>query len=119
MEKVLYERIRSRRKELKMSQSELAKLLGYSDKSMISKIENGKVDLPESRIVQFANALLTSPEYLIGWLDDPYEDYEERLDEIYYDVRSNEILRAYWESDIRIQNAICALLNIKPEEDVK
>ena len=53
--------IRSRRKELKMTQAELAQRLGYTDKSTISKIENGFVDLPQGRIKAFAQALGTTP----------------------------------------------------------
>lgn len=49
----LYKNIKNRRKELGMTQSELAKKLGYTDKSMISKIENGSIDLPQSKIIAF------------------------------------------------------------------
>lgn len=65
MVNVLYERIKDRRKELRMSQETLANKMGYSDKSMISKIERGKVDLSESKINQFAEALQTSPKPLV------------------------------------------------------
>lgn len=53
-----------------MSQDELAKLVGYGDRTSIAKIESGKVDLPQSKIVAFANALHCSPSYLMGWTDD-------------------------------------------------
>ena len=39
----MYERIRRLRKSIDMTQTELAVLMGYSDKSMIAKIEAGKV----------------------------------------------------------------------------
>ena len=38
----IYERIRARRIELGLTVEELAKKMGYKDKSSISKIENGK-----------------------------------------------------------------------------
>lgn len=57
MLKTIHKNIKSRRKELKMTQSDLAKKLGYADKSMIAKIEAGLVDLPQSRIEAFAAAL--------------------------------------------------------------
>ena len=41
----MYDRIRNRRKELKMTQDELAKLTGYNDRSSIAKIEAKKADL--------------------------------------------------------------------------
>lgn len=63
----LYANIRKRRNELEMTQSELAAKVGYSDKSMVAKVENGKVDLPQSKILEFARALQTTPSELMGW----------------------------------------------------
>lgn len=65
----LYRNIKKRRNELGLTQSELAKRMGYADKSMIAKIENGKVDLQQSKIVAFAKALNTTPGDLMGWKD--------------------------------------------------
>ena len=53
----LYENIKRRRNELNMTQTELAQKTGYSDKSMIAKIEKGVVDIPISKIDEFAKAL--------------------------------------------------------------
>ena len=61
------ERIKDRRKALKLSQRDLAKKMGYADHSTITKIEAGKVDLPQSKIVQFAEVLETTPAVLMGW----------------------------------------------------
>lgn len=66
----LYDRIRSRRVELGMTVEELAHKMGYKDKSSISKIENGKADIPQSKIAVFAEALETTPAYLMGWEED-------------------------------------------------
>ncbi len=66
----LYSNIKSRRLELRLTQSELAEKLGYSDKSAIAKIESGKVDLQQSKIVAFAKALETTPSILMGWSDE-------------------------------------------------
>lgn len=63
----LYKNIKARRSELGITQTELAKRTGYADKSMIAKIENGKVDLPQSKIELFAKALNTTPRFLMGW----------------------------------------------------
>lgn len=63
----LYKNIKSRRTELHLTQSELADKMGYADKSMIAKIEKGLVDLPQSKILAFAEALETTPSYLMGW----------------------------------------------------
>lgn len=63
----LYKNIKNRRTELHLTQSELADKMGYADKSMIAKIEKGLVDLPQSKILSFAEALETTPSYLMGW----------------------------------------------------
>ena len=71
----LYENIRQRREELGMSQETLAKLVGYTNRSTIARIERGDIDLPQSMIVKFANALQTSPSLLMGWEWDEPESY--------------------------------------------
>ena len=55
------------RKQLGWSQEELAKKMGYKTKSSINKIELGKNDIPQSKIVQFADVLGTTPAFLMGW----------------------------------------------------
>ena len=67
----LYDRITSRRTELGLTVEELAHKMGYKDKSSISKIENGKADIPQSKIAAFADALQTTPAYLMGWEEQP------------------------------------------------
>ena len=62
----LYERIRQLRQEAGMSQDDLAKAMGYSDRSMITKIESGKVDISQKKILAFARVLNTTPGYLMG-----------------------------------------------------
>lgn len=59
--------IMSRRKELGMTQEELAEKMGYKSKSTINKIELGKNDIPQSKLSQFAQVLRTTPAYLMGW----------------------------------------------------
>lgn len=63
----LYVNIKNRRIELKMTQAELAQKVGYADKGMVSRVENGKVDLSQSQILKFAEALETDPSTLMGW----------------------------------------------------
>lgn len=60
------EKIKQRRKELKWSQRDLAERMGYNH-STITRIETGKIDIPQSRIVQFAEVLHTDIAYLMGW----------------------------------------------------
>lgn len=65
----LNHRIRLRRKELGLSQEELAAMLGYNSRSTIAKIEVGENDIAQSKIAAFAKALRTTPGWLLG-LDD-------------------------------------------------
>ena len=65
----LHENIRARRTALKMTQQELAIKLGYKSTSTIAKIEACKSDIPQSKIVAFANALNITPDDLMGWKD--------------------------------------------------
>ena len=67
----LYDNIMLRRKEVNLSQGELAKLTGYTDRTSISKIESGKVDLPQSKIRIFAEALHTTEGELMGTTEPP------------------------------------------------
>lgn len=66
----LYENIKIRREALGLTKSALAELIGY-DRSMITKVEQGKVDLTQSKILAFAEALKTTPSQLMGWDDEP------------------------------------------------
>lgn len=59
--------ILNRRKALGMTQEELAKRMGYKSKSTINKIELGINDIPQSKVIRFAEVLETTPEYLMGW----------------------------------------------------
>ena len=61
------ERIKQRRIELEWSQRELAARMKYSHHSTLARIESGKVDVSQTRIVQFAEVLGVSVAYLMGW----------------------------------------------------
>ena len=62
----LAEKIKIRRNELNMSQEELAKKMGYSSRSSINKIENGR-PVSQKIIYRLAKVLETTPAYLMGW----------------------------------------------------
>lgn len=64
-------RIKARRQELKMTQRDLAARMGYKDHTTITRTEAGKVDLPQSRVAQFAEVLGVTPGYLLGWDQEP------------------------------------------------
>ena len=51
MQSTIYERIRHLRINAGMSQEDLAHAMGYKDRSMIAKIESGKVDISQRKII--------------------------------------------------------------------
>ena len=86
-------RIKARREEIWMTQEELAARLGYKSKTTIAKIENGTNDIVQSKVMEFAKILDTTPAYLMGWEQiDPYFSGKEASNEIYQKFTKN-ILR--------------------------
>lgn len=61
----MYDRIKQLRLEQNMSQEDLAFKVGYKGRSMIARIESGQVDISQSKVKAFANALNTSIDYLM------------------------------------------------------
>lgn len=63
----LGQNIRFYRERMGWSQEELAKRLGYKDRSTIAKIESNVNDITQSKIVAIAEVLQTTPAALMGW----------------------------------------------------
>lgn len=79
-------RIKTLRKSNGMSQDELAQKCGYTTRASISRIEKGEINIPHSKIVEMANALNVSPNYLLNGEDSTettLEEIEEALLEIF------------------------------------
>ena len=68
------QKIKERRQELQWSQRELSERMGYNNHSTITRIESGKVDVPQSRIVKFSEVLGVSIAYLMGWEEEIEQD---------------------------------------------
>ena len=79
------DRIRERRRELNLSQSELAQKAGYTDKTSISKLEHAENDISMKQISRLAEALETTPAYLMGWEDKTIPKGFETAQEIFRD----------------------------------
>lgn len=76
----IYERIKSLREALGMSQDELARKVGYKGRSAISKVESGSRDISQSMIEKYANALGVSPTFLLyGTETNTHEDPQDDL----------------------------------------
>lgn len=105
--------IMDRRKEIGMTQEELAQKMGYKSKSSINKIELGKSDIPQSKIKLFAEALDTTPGNLMGWEEvqknnDTFVDIVDKLMDSPEDAPLYE--RLLNDSDFRdLVNTLCQL----------
>ena len=64
------QRIKKRRLELGLSQEELAKRMGNKSRASVCTVEKDKEDLTTDRIRKYAEALETTPTYLMGWEDE-------------------------------------------------
>lgn len=62
----LADRVRLRREELGLTQEDLAFQMGYSSRTSINKIENGR-PCSQKIIVRLAEVLNVSVPYLMGW----------------------------------------------------
>jgi transcriptional regulator with XRE-family HTH domain len=62
-------RIKKERERLGLSQAELGRLVGYSSRSTINKIEKGERDIPRDKVAKFAQVLDVNPAYLAGFTE--------------------------------------------------
>ena len=83
------EKIKRRRMELGLSQRELARRMGYSDNSTLARIEQGKVDVYQNKIVQFSEVLGVSVAYLMDWEEEQKKN----------DIQADIILRMRTDTD--------------------
>lgn len=67
MQNGIGQNIADMRKRLGWTQEELATRMGYKSKSTINKIELGINDIPQSKVVKFAEVLGSTPAQLMGW----------------------------------------------------
>lgn len=63
-------RIKQRRESLGLTQEELALAVGYTSKSTINKIEKEINDVSQSKLMELAKTLRTTPSFLLGYDDE-------------------------------------------------
>jgi transcriptional regulator with XRE-family HTH domain len=103
------DRIKAKRKELKWTQRELANRMGYSNHSTVVRAESGQIDLPQSRILQFAEVLGVTPGYLMGWEQEP-EDLGALAAEVLKDPALLEVVKNYRELSEADRGTVAALV---------
>jgi transcriptional regulator with XRE-family HTH domain len=110
------ERIKKRRLELEWSQEELARRMGFKSKSTICKIENGEDNLTTTAVKKYADALLTTPSYLMGWEDDIVKYVDDSFNDSGVTKDSEDIDKAkalyklYSEASPEVQSAVELIL---------
>ena len=90
-ELTLGQRIRAQRIRLGMTQEVLAEKMCVK-KSLISAYENDKVDIKSSVIKELSEHLGTSPNYLLGFGEDPYL---EEMKELLRNIRDEKIREVF------------------------
>lgn len=96
MDKSIGDRIRIRREELGLTQLDLARLLGYKSRSSINKIELGSQNLTQRKIKAIADALSTTPGYIMGWTEEEKDPADMSIGEVDEEVMqiASEIFRS-------------------------
>ena len=103
----LYKNIRKLRKKNHWTQEELASRMGYTDRSTIAKIESGKVDLPQSKILEFAKVFGVNSGDLMG--DDGTTSIEEA-------ARNKEFIKLFQNTTPEQQESVVNLLkSVQPK----
>lgn len=88
------ERIKVRREELGITQEELAQMLGYKSRSSINKIELGGNELTQRKIKSIAEALKTTPAYIMGWYDEWDSKYKNN--ELSENIKVQELIQKHY-----------------------
>ena len=106
------DRIKSRRKHLKMSAEELAKRIG-KDRSTVFRYEKGDIEnLPLDILEPIAQALGTTPQYLMGW--EEVQKKNDTLTDIVLELRRDEdflsIVEAVYNMDKEKRSNLLAFL---------
>ena len=98
------ERIKQRRIELDWSQRDLAKRMGYKDNSTLARIEQGKVDVYQNKIVQFSEVLGVSIAYLMGWIEEEEEQKNDLMAEVVLKMRTDSTFMSVVENLYKLDN---------------
>ena len=84
------ERIKQRRKEMRMSADRLAEILG-KDRSTIYRYEKGDIEnMPLDILEPIAKALDTTPQYLMGWIDKATHEKNDTITDAVVRMRSDD-----------------------------
>ena len=98
------ENIRRIREQNGLTQEELAHRMGYKSKSTINKIELGINDIPQSKIIKFAQCLNTTPTVLMGWVSEEVSKKNDAIVGIVMKLRKDDELLSMMEKISRLDD---------------
>lgn len=105
------EKIKQRRMELGWSLRELAKRMGYANQSTVSRIENGEIDIPQSKVVKFAEVMGTSVAFLMDW--EEVRKKNDVLSDIVIRMQTDDVFLSAVESLYKLdQKKLSSILNL-------
>lgn len=108
------QRIKQRRKEIGMSADELGKRLG-KDRSTVFRYEKGDIEkVPIDILEPIAEALNTTPQYLMGWeeeIENAPHEMAERHFEMIIDEDLNEIFDDFKSLDVAQKKIVKDLIH--------
>ena len=102
-------RVKKRRLELGLSQEDLANRMELKSKSTICKVERGDDNLTTDTIRKYADALETTPAYLMGWSETPIANEIPHLQDWRVE-ESKRLYDLYLQAPPEIQAAVETLL---------
>lgn len=103
------DRIKQRRKELRMSADKLGEILG-KNRATIYRYEKGEIEnLPLDILEPIAKALHTTPQYLMGW-----EEVQNKND-----ILSDIVLKMYEDSELLEMMEALSKLDFEKRQAVK
>lgn len=109
------ERIKNRRIQLGLTQTELAHKMGITSKTTICKAETTDFNPTMDRVREFADALNVSPAYLMGWTTDTESSKPIQKKEYYHNEETAEVAQALFDNeDMRM--LFDAAKDSKPED---
>ena len=111
------DRIKQKRLEKDLSQTELALRAGYNNKTAISKLEHSGDNISMKQINKIASALGISPAYLMGWEDSivQYVDNSYEVNDPYFADsegvnKAKELYELYEKATPDVQQAVELIL---------
>lgn len=89
------ERIKMLRTQRGWTQEDLAKKLGYQERSIISLVELGKRGIDTDTLIKYADLLGVTPTYLLGWETALDEDEMHLIEYVASNEHTKQMLLSY------------------------